>query len=704
MGQRTFLLTGVADDFGGNPIASAPCSFQPLTPGGQGAIDGNGDFVQISPVGFTTDGVGAFSVAIDFPGDFQSPYVATQVRVTINGVITDSPIGFGYAASIALTSWINAPVTSGLVVVRAVYTKDDGTPIPGAVGSVSLSDSALVVATGAFLSAGDTVDSLAAGDGTMLFSLNPNSLLNPSDLGYSLTISGESRPWPFTVPTVVDVYRGAWNVGTTYHGAAGSSNGDVVTNGGALYRYINATPSAGNATANATYWLALGTSLPTDLIAAHLGAIAPSNGVIIGTRGVAASPTLTSVSGDPITTPLTLDDDLVDLAWRVTQRLRWLGAWSGVTAYLANDVVSLSSVEYVCILANTNVTPPNVTNWTAIGGGGGTSVITSEGDLIVGNAAGVAARLPIGNPRQMPGPVGGDVAWVTPSDAGGWVIPLTTDGDILYRRQQAITALTLGFIGDSITADTPSGGISGGNTPPQGTALTLSRGALTVGSNNQGHGGARTSDWLIGSGTGYLTTAMAAFAAAGVRLVHVMLGTNDCSVANAVSAATYGANLAAMCASLVGNGYTVLLSYPPYIIPGSQSGAFDATSDTRLAAYQAQINNLVNGQTILQGDTRSYLYFLAHQSELGSPSDGVHPNVTGCLSLETLWAAALGPRVQALSGETVLDRLTVDGTTAKIVAGVLSASGGGVWGPISNGGTSPLILNSSHQIILSRRT
>lgn len=40
-----------------------------------------------------------------------------------------------------------------------------------------------------------------------------------------------------------------------------------------------------------------------------------------------------------------------------------LGAWSGATAYAAGDVVTLSGSSYVCVLAHTNHTPPNVTYW-----------------------------------------------------------------------------------------------------------------------------------------------------------------------------------------------------------------------------------------------------------------------------------------------------------------------------------------------------
>lgn len=56
------------------------------------------------------------------------------------------------------------------------------------------------------------------------------------------------------------------------------------------------------------------------------------------------------------------------VAGTVTVRLpftnvQWKGAWSGATAYVVNDIVTLSSVQYVCILAHTNHTPANATYW-----------------------------------------------------------------------------------------------------------------------------------------------------------------------------------------------------------------------------------------------------------------------------------------------------------------------------------------------------
>ncbi|MCP1765395.1 hypothetical protein [Bradyrhizobium japonicum] len=48
------------------------------------------------------------------------------------------------------------------------------------------------------------------------------------------------------------------------------------------------------------------------------------------------------------------------------------GAWSGTTAYAANDVVTLAGSSYVCVLDHTNHTPPNVTYWQLLAAKGDT--------------------------------------------------------------------------------------------------------------------------------------------------------------------------------------------------------------------------------------------------------------------------------------------------------------------------------------------
>jgi hypothetical protein len=52
-----------------------------------------------------------------------------------------------------------------------------------------------------------------------------------------------------------------------------------------------------------------------------------------------------------------------------TYIMNYTGAWSSSTAYIANEVVTVGGVSYICILSHTNHTPPNATYWVALGGG-----------------------------------------------------------------------------------------------------------------------------------------------------------------------------------------------------------------------------------------------------------------------------------------------------------------------------------------------
>jgi len=65
------------------------------------------------------------------------------------------------------------------------------------------------------------------------------------------------------------------------------------------------------------------------------------------------------------------------------QKIVWLGAWSGATAYVVNDAVSVSGSSYICILANTNQTPPNATYWEVLAQQGAAGVGT--GDMLAAN-------------------------------------------------------------------------------------------------------------------------------------------------------------------------------------------------------------------------------------------------------------------------------------------------------------------------------
>ena len=61
----------------------------------------------------------------------------------------------------------------------------------------------------------------------------------------------------------------------------------------------------------------------------------------------------------------------------------WQGAYSGATAYVADDVVSYNGSSYICILASTNNLPTNTTYWNLMAQSG--TDITSLAGLAQGD-------------------------------------------------------------------------------------------------------------------------------------------------------------------------------------------------------------------------------------------------------------------------------------------------------------------------------
>ena len=86
----------------------------------------------------------------------------------------------------------------------------------------------------------------------------------------------------------------------------------------------------------------------------------------------------------------------------------WQGAYSGATAYVADDVVSYNGSSYICILASTNNLPTNATYWSQMSSAGtngtnGTDVgttITTQGDILYRDASGLQ-RLGAGTNGQV---------------------------------------------------------------------------------------------------------------------------------------------------------------------------------------------------------------------------------------------------------------------------------------------------------------
>ena len=124
----------------------------------------------------------------------------------------------------------------------------------------------------------------------------------------------------------------------------------------------------------------------------------------------------------------------------------WQGAYSGATAYVADDVVSYNGSSYICILASTNNLPTNTTYWNLMAQTG--TDITSlaglaQGDVLYYNGT-AWVRLGAGTSGQYLKTNG---ASANPSWANGSASTLTTQGDILYRDASGLQRLGAGTSG-----------------------------------------------------------------------------------------------------------------------------------------------------------------------------------------------------------------------------------------------------------------
>lgn len=303
------------------------------------------------------------------------------------------------------------------------------------------------------------------------------------------------------------------------------------------------------------------------------------------------------------------------------------------------------------------------------GGGGITDPTTAEGDLMVREGGNIVA-LPIGRTDQYLGVVDGDPIYRTINARGGAVDLRKDAGDLVFRGSAVPTTIVLGFIGDSITITDPGSG-----TPADLCAADIAAVlGITVTVNNQAISGTTTTDWLPGGS--HLPGAVTAMVTAGVRIVHIMLGTNDGRTA--ISVVTYQDQLESIVAYLNAHGLTAILSYSPYAVVSGGGTPNTQTQTDDIYALEPGLDALVDGAYVRQGDTQAFEYFRAHQSEL---PDNIHPNTTGAAALGGLWAIALLPTLFALArSQDVVIPIGSNGKVLTVVSGVPAwdtPSGGG---------------------------
>ena len=107
-------------------------------------------------------------------------------------------------------------------------------------------------------------------------------------------------------------------------------------------------------------------------------------------------------------------------------KFNWKGAYNSSTAYVVDDVVSLSGSSYVCIQAGTNQNPASASAyWEQMSSAGTngtdlTTTLTTQGDILYRDGSGLQ-RLGAGTSGQalLTGGAGANPSW---GDAGGGVV------------------------------------------------------------------------------------------------------------------------------------------------------------------------------------------------------------------------------------------------------------------------------------------
>lgn len=192
----------------------------------------------------------------------------------------------------------------------------------------------------------------------------------------------------------------------------------------------------------------------------------------------------------------------------------------------------------------------------------------------------------------------------------------------------------VGFIGDSITADT----VHSGTTAPTiyfAQAMQHAYGLNTVTVVNQGQPGSTTGSWLPTDPGNGLVNAVTAFNAASPKVskICIMLGTNDARDIdnNRIPSSTLVSNLNTIISYLfahVTDLDLVVLNCPPYSAPGALFGSppaqWSELSVGLLQDYRTAIIAMDNGTTVRVGDTTLFGY-MAEQVITDITEDGVHP-------------------------------------------------------------------------------
>ncbi|MGO9109691.1 MAG: immunoglobulin domain-containing protein, partial [Thermoguttaceae bacterium] len=221
--------------------------------------------------------------------------------------------------------------------------------------------------------------------------------------------------------------------------------------------------------------------------------------------------------------------------------------------------------------------------------------------------------------------------------------------NVIWGALASANPIAIGWIsGSTMTGPYTSGSSVGTETVPAQTQACLAAidGPRLVAMVNAGVPASHTDEWTPTSSFGYYNSAIAAFEAAGVQYVMILLGTNDADNEQA-SGAYYQGNLQTICTALVAAGMKVILNYP-FETTGVVSGEDNGHC---LPPYWTAINNLVaaNPGTVFLGDTEAPA-FCADNRGFFAAAGNLHPDYDGQIALAMLYATAIQEVLESIGG------------------------------------------------------
>lgn len=448
-------------------------------------------------------------------------------------------------------------------------------------------------------------------------SASPSSVI-VSSTGNSLIVTGVSTSFsgsPFTL-------SGGTGASITSQSVAYGTSATVVINAGSALGTLTLTDTGSGATCAitvvATPTISVSPTTETSSTTGNVVTVAGSGTSFSGSPftlsgGTGASITAQSVaSGSSATVTISAGSTAGTLTLTDTGS----GATASITVALGSSI---------------SLTPTSVTGDTA----GNTVAVAGIGTSFSGSpftvTGGYGARIVS---QSVTSTTAGSLVLNTGAIAGNLTISDSGTGKsaTLTIVPPALGVLNVGFIGDSITQGT------NGN-PVAAASAYLTALGYTVTVVNRGIAGTQTSDWAGGA----IGPAITAFLAAGVTIVHCMLGTNDAPAPNSRTAAQHFASMRSVVQQLRAAGLQVVISKPLWTVPNITFGSYTWPNDPAALynAYYALDMTLCDGVAIFQGDTSN------HTLSLQSPGvvlegAGLHPaNSTENNIVGENWALAI---------------------------------------------------------------